>query len=315
MRNHTIADWAALLALGISLVFISREAAAATAAEPEAESIRVPFSDPSRPGLLKIDLTFGSIIVRTHSEQDVLFEISTPTSDAPDRHERLRPVDRVGRGNQEPKPRPSRRARERRSSPSAEGMFVIQNDAFSFEVTEKDNVMRFDTESWTWNGQRSISVMVPVNTSLKLDTVNGGRIVVEGVSGDLELSNVNGRIEATNVSGTVVAETVNGGVKIVFNEVPKDRFMAFSSHNGSIDVTFPPDVKADLHLDSGRGSIYSDFEIELERSPVIVREESGGRGTRIKVERKVRGTLNGGGPEMRFKTYNGSIYLRSSASR
>ena len=305
MRNNSIADLALSLTLGISLVSIVQEATAATADEPEAESVRVAFSDPSRSGLLKIDLTFGSITVKAHSEQDVLFEISSPISRTDNKA--LKPL-------VEPKPRPSRRARELRSPPPpSAGMFVIQNDAFSFEVTEKDNVMRFDTESW--NKPLSVSVKVPVNTSLKLDTVNSGRIVVEGVNGDLELSNSNGWIEATNISGTVVAETVNGGVKIVFDEISPDRFMAFSTHNGNIDVTFPPDVKADLKLDSGRGSIYSDFKIELDRSPVTVREDSDGRGTRIKVERKVRGTLNGGGPEMRFKTYNGSIYIRSSASR
>ena len=296
MRNNTIGYLRSLLMLGISLVYIAHDATAGTAAEPESESVRVVFSDPSRPGTLKIDLTYGSINVRTHSEQGVVFEVSarTPSADDP-----------------KPKPRPMHRVRRSTPPPSSEGMFVIQNNAFSFEVTEKDNVMNFDTESW--NKARSINVMVPANTSLELNTVNSGHIIVDGVLGDLELSNVNGRIEATNVSGSVVAETVNGPVKIVFNEVPKDRFMAFSTHNGSIDVTFPASVKADLHLDSGRGSIYSDFEIELDPSPVTVREEGGERGTRVKVEQKVRGTLNGGGPEMRFKTYNGSIYIRSSA--
>ncbi|MCZ6619767.1 MAG: hypothetical protein O7E57_16730, partial [Gammaproteobacteria bacterium] len=134
-------------------------------------------------------------------------------------------------------------------------------------------------------------------------------------TGDLELSNVNGHIEATGISGLVVAETVNGSVKVEFNKVTPDRFMAFSTHNGSVDVTFPPDVKADLYLDTARGSIYSDFKIELDNSPVIVTEDANERGTRIRVEKQVRGTLNGGGPEMRFETYNGSIYIRNSSGR
>ena len=45
------------------------------------------------------------------------------------------------------------------------------------------------------------------------------------------------------------------------------------------------------------------------------REDVTDGGTRITVERTVRGTLNGGGPEMRFKSYNGSIYIRSSDGR
>ena len=254
------------------------------APEPDVQSVRVPFSDPSRPGRLKIGLVSGSITVRTHAEPDVLFEISSGGS----------------RGADETR--------------AVDGLFVVANNALSFELTERDNVITANIPSW---GERQVSVtiMVPVNTSLELSTVSNGRIAVEGVMGDLELSNVNGRIEATDVSGSVVAHTVNGAVTVTFDTVTPDRFMAFSTLNGTIDVTFPPDVQADLHLDSHHGSIYSDFEIDLDRSPTTVREDPSGGGTRISMERTVRGTLNGGGPEMRFKTFSGSIYIRNAAGR
>ena len=287
MRKNRITSLALVFAMGgwigVPLGSIGQEATAPVAPNPEVQTVRVPFSDPSRPGLLKIGLTSGSITVRAHSEPDAVFEIASPAS------------------------RKSKDKDERKAG----GMFVISNNSFGFEVSEEDNVMDFDTDSW--NKRVAIEVRVPVNTSLELSTVNSGHIIVEGVKGELELSNVNGRIEATNVSGSVVAETVNGSVKVSFSEITPDRFMAFSTLNGSIDVTFPPNVKADLHLDSGQGSIYSDFKIELDRSPVTVREDSTSRGTRVKVEKKIRGTLNGGGPEMRFETYNGSIYIRNSA--
>ena len=287
MNQKRIAGLALVFALGIGIgrspASIGQAAKAPPAPDAEVQTVRVPFSDPSRAGLLKIGLTSGSITVKAHAEPVAVFEISAPSSG--------REKDKEDR--------------------NASGMFVIANNAFGFEVTEENNVMDFDTDSW--NRRVSVDVRVPVNTSLELSTVNSGHIVVEGVKGELELSNVNGRIEALNVAGSVVAETVNGGVKVSFREITPNRFMAFSTLNGTIDVTFPPNVKADLHLDSGQGSIYSDFKIELDRTPVTVREDSSGRGTRVKVEKKVRGTINGGGPEMRFETYNGSIYIRSSA--
>ena len=253
-------------------------------AESEVHTVTVPFSDSSRPGLLKIDLLSGSITVSVHSESDVVFEYLSEGTD-----------------------QTNKESKERKEGE----MFVIKNNAFNFEVTEYDNVMDFEMDSWS-NKRISINVKVPVNTSLKLETVNNGDIIVDGVTGDLDLSNVNGRIEATDISGLVVAETVNGSVVVVFAKITPDRFMAFSTHNGKIDVTFPPDVKADVYLDTERGSIYSDFKIEIDRSPVIVSEDKGERGTRITVDKRMRGKLNGGGPEMRFETYNGSIYIRSS---
>ncbi len=304
VRNSKIAGvgLALTLVLGISPGWAAQEA--------PGQSVRVSFSEPSSPGRVEIKLRMGSITVRTHSESDVVFEI-------PDKFQISAPstVDA-------PKPRSVIRAEEsQRDEPSSEGMFVIQNKALYFEITERDNVMKFESNSWrrvAVSGARdrarklSLTVLVPANTSLKLATING-RVSVDGVNGELELKSVNGRIEATNVSGSVVANTVNGHVTVTLDEIAPDRFMAFSSHKGTIEVTFPPDAKADLHLDSVRGAIYSDFEIDIDRSSITVREDLGEGTTRIKAERKIRGKLNGGGPEMRFKTYKGSIYIRSSA--
>ncbi len=281
MSEHEIARLARGFALALPLICFAPLGATAVSAESEVQTVTVPFSDSSRPGLLKIDLLSGSITVSVHSESDVVFEYLSEGTD------------KINKERKEGE------------------MFVIKNNAFNFEVTEYDNVMDFEMDSWS-NKRISINVKVPVNTSLKLETVNNGDIIVDGVTGDLDLSNVNGRIEATDISGLVVAETVNGSVEVVFAKVTPDRFMAFSTHNGKIDVTFPPDVKADVYLDTERGSIYSDFKIEIDRSPVIVSEDKDERGTRITVDKQMRGKLNGGGPEMRFETYNGSIYIRSS---
>lgn len=282
--QHRIAFPAmACLLLAPTLAVAQRAVASSTGDEPQI--VRVPFSDPARPGLLKISLVSGSITVQAHNDPDAVFEIASPGGS---RAEHQRPA-------------------------GAAGMHVIASNGVGFEVTEKDNVMVFDSPSW--KRPVSIKVKVPVKTSLKLSSVNNGVIVVAGVDGDLELSNVNGRIEATDVSGSVVAETVNGGVKVTFQRVAPERFMAFSSLNGPIDVTFPPGVKADLYLDTDHGSIYSDFDIDVDRAPAKVSKSTAGGGTKIKVDNAVRGKLNGGGPEMRFKTLNGSIYIHSSAAR
>ena len=61
---------------------------------------------------------------------------------------------------------------------------------------------------------------------------------------------------------------------------------------------------------SDQGDIYSDFDVALDKTPPQVKEERSGGRYRIEIQQELRGTIGGGGPEMHFKTFNGSIYLR-----
>jgi hypothetical protein len=67
---------------------------------------------------------------------------------------------------------------------------------------------------------------------------------------------------------------------VKFDKVTPAKPMSFSSLNGDIDVTFPPDIKARLKLKSEQGDIYSDFDIQMQpgsRQPVVEenRQKSG----------------------------------------
>ena len=57
-----------------------------------------------------------------------------------------------------------------------------------------------------------VVLQVPAQTSLKLETINGGAIVVENISGEVDAQNMNGAVTITNVSGSVVANSMNGKV-------------------------------------------------------------------------------------------------------
>jgi hypothetical protein len=96
-------------------------------------------------------------------------------------------------------------------------------------------------------------------------------------------------------------------------KIASNKPMSFTTLNGKIDVTLPADTKARLRLKSERGEIFSDFDVKLEpdnAKPVI----EDGRGTngkyRIRIDRSVYGSINGGGPEYRFESMNGGITIR-----
>jgi len=110
-----------------------------------------------------------------------------------------------------------------------------------------------------------------------------------------------------------VAHSLNGAVTVVMDRVTAGKPMSFTSLNGKIDVTLPADTKARLRLKTDNGSAYSDFDVKLEpdSSKPVLENSSAGKGRyKIRMDRSLYGSINGGGPEIQFKTVNGNIQIR-----
>jgi DUF4097 and DUF4098 domain-containing protein YvlB len=137
-----------------------------------------------------------------------------------------------------------------------------------------------------------------------------GEIAVEGVKGELDVSSHNGKIDLTNVSGSVLANTMNGAMKVTMDSVDPNKPLSFSSMNGTIDVTLPADFRANVKLRTDHGSIYSDFDFQLGGGAITEKNDTPDGKFKVKIDRTITGTINGGGTEATFKTYNGTIYLR-----
>lgn len=256
-------------------------ALSAFARQAAAERFVVPLSEPSRPAAVEVSLIHGSITVEAYDGQDVIVETAV---------------------------RDEAKAAPEAAAPRADGMRRIPNTSQGLTIEEEANHVEVSAPSW----QRAVdmSLKVPARTSsLKLSTVHGGHIVVTGITGELELNNANGSVEATGISGAVVAQAVNGEIRIVFRQVTEGKPMAFSTVNGNIDVTFPANLKADLRMRSDQGEILTDFEFAGEQKNAVTEERDDG-GYRLHIEKDVHGKLNGGGPEIRFKTFRGDILIR-----
>jgi DUF4097 and DUF4098 domain-containing protein YvlB len=250
-------------------------------AQTESDRVTVPLSDPSRPGTIQVNLVMGEITVVGRDIKDVTVQIRGAST-------KERPIPDEARGL-------------RRLSQSA-----------TISVEEHDN--RVEITSGPMR-MVSLEIEVPKKTNLDLSTVNNGGIVVEGVDGELEISNVNGQIELTDVSGAVVAHTVNGRVLATLKRITPDKPMAFTSLNGVVDVTLPPSVKANLKLRTDNGSAFTDFELQMLPQPdrIEIEDSRRSRGRyRINVNKVIYGAVNGGGPEIEMRTFNGNIYLRKS---
>lgn len=234
--------------------------------------IDVPLTNPGKPGKLRMRTTFGLIKVVGYDGKSVKIT-SSP--------------------------------RGQRKSGNSGGMKRIPNSSMKLTITEEDNYVKISTGTH----QRMLyTIQVPRKFDLKLGMVNGGRMEIENVEGEIEASNVNGSIYAKKISGSMLANTVNGSIVIGFDKVTPNIPMSFRGLNGKIDVTLPKSVKTTLKMRSDRGEIFSDFEMEIEDKPVVVRK--GGTKKRITVNKWVMGKVNGGGPTFTCKNLNGNIYIR-----
>jgi RNA polymerase sigma factor (sigma-70 family) len=128
--------------------------------------------------------------------------------------------------------------------------------------------------------------------------------------GEKQLQQALLQLTPENMSGSVVAETTNGEVQVTMLSVAKDTPMAFSTTNGSVDVTLPGSYRADATLDPGRGATCTDFDIDVDKTMPQLVSKQGDRGKRIEMKREIHGRLNGGGPSLRMSTFNGNLYIR-----
>jgi hypothetical protein len=245
------------------------------------EQLIVPLSNPGKPYTLKVNLVMGSIDVISYDGKDIIINVSS---------------DNDG---------------ENQSLTTREGMKRISTSG-SYEVTarELDNVVTIHSD----NPMKAVNLdlKIPQDVKLELGTVNEGHIIVSNVKGELEIKNVNDIIVLNNISGSVVANTVNGDVTVTFDRVDPNAAMAFSTLNGDVSVTFPPDTRANLKLKSDFGDVYSDFEVDIDKTtPKIDKTEKSGM-YRIKKDDWVYGKINGGGPEIMMKNMQGDIYVKKA---
>jgi hypothetical protein len=239
----------------------------------------VPLSRPGQPARIEVALVFGSISVQAHDSTEVLVETEAGAEERPSR----------GQG-------------------SAQGMHRLPNRSLGLVIEEEDNVVRVSSAGPPRS--TTLRLKVPRQSSLELATVNDGNITVVGVEGELELRNTNGDIVLRDVAGSVVAHTTNGEVKVTLTRVDPRSALSFATLNGDVDVTLPGDARGALRMRSDNGEIYTDFEVALTPQAARVEERRSGGRYRLEVEREVSGTINGGGPEILLRTFNGDIYLR-----
>jgi hypothetical protein len=265
------------------LVLLSLMIAANSLAQSgSTETLTVPLSSPGKPYSLKVHLVSGSIKVASYDGKDIIINVVPRNGDD-----------------------------EEDSKAVENGMKRISTHG-SYEVTAKEADNNVTVNTGNPNKAIDLDLKIPQDVKLQIGTVNDGEVVVENVRGELEVNNVNDKITLTNISGSVVCNTVNGDVNVTFKTIDPKAPMAFSTLNGDVNVTLPADTKANLKLKSDNGDVFSDFDIELDKTPAKIDKVTEPGLYKIKKDDWVFGKINGGGPEMMMKNMQGNIYVKKA---
>lgn len=244
------------------------------------DKVSVPLSSPGQPVTIKASLISGSITVNAGAGNEVSVQSTSTSSRRNDRDNAPAGMKRIGGGNAD------------------------------LDVEEDHNVVTIRAGRFGLGAD--LIITAPANTSVQLKSINSGHIDVTGLNGDLDVHMTNGPVTLKNVSGSVVAHSLNGAVTVSLDKITAGKPMSFTSLNGRIEVTLPSDTKARLRLKTDNGTAYSDFDVKMDADsskPVLENSSSGKGKYKIRIDRSIYGSINGGGPEFLFQTMNGDILI------
>ena len=198
-----------------------------TAARSEEGATTVKFSDPAKPGTLKIVVGRGDLRIKGGDTA----EISVKSE--------LKPAT---------------------AKPRKDGLRVLTASS-SFTLNEKDNIVTLDALSEGWAGAPAdFSIAVPRTTTVVVTSSYGGDITCAGVSGNLEIKNTSGEITLDDITGGALVETMNGEIHATVRELHDGKPLSFTSMNGEVVLRVPADAKANVRLRTQNGSILTDFD-------------------------------------------------------
>ena len=188
------------------------------------------FSDPAKPGKIKLRVMWGDVTVTG--------------ADAPE----VTIVSNIKNKN----------AAEKR----ADGLRRLDSEV-TYTATEKDNVITIDL---TGDGPAAaasgatLAITTPRATSIVVENSLGGSVDVKNLVGDVEIRSLNGEVTLDRISGSALVETMNDEIHATFVKVAEGKPLSFTSMNGEIDVRVPADTKANVRLRTHNGAVYTDFD-------------------------------------------------------
>lgn len=212
--------------------------AAPAAQTGSAAATRYAFSDPSRPGTLRVRLTTGALRIHGADGPSILVASETPAA-----------MDR----------------------PRSDGLRVL-TVAAGYSFRESGNVAVL-TALGRGGRATGFNITVPRNTNIIVSDFLGGTVKCSDLSGSIEVKSLSGAVKLDGISGGALVETMNGPIEAHIRAVQAGRPLSFTSMNGKVVIWVPADAKATVRLRTQNGEVLTDFD---ERALVMSSESETG---------------------------------------
>ena len=147
------------------------------------------------------------------------------------------------------------------------------------------------------------TIKVPKGVIVDLRTTNGG-VRLNNLSNEIHAKTTNGGVHGENITPSIIeASAVNGGVEFNLGS-PLDATdsVDLETVNGGVILEMPSESKATITARCVNGGVNVD-------SLEIAREEQSSPSDK---RRRLNGTMNGGGANVKMNTTNGGIHLLRS---
>lgn len=221
-----------LVTAGLALVLATAARAADTAANGT-----IAFSDPSKPGILKIQVARGELNITGSDTPGITVQTDVPES---------------------------------KPAPRKDGLRVLSVSS-GYSLTEKDNVVTLTGAGDDSHGG-GYTITVPRNTNVIVQSSWGGDIACSGLAGDVEINSMNGLVRLENHAGGAIVSTMSGEIRVSVMALQDGKPLSFTSMNGDVLVRAPADAKANVRLRTHNGSILTDFAEDV----LVTKTESSG---------------------------------------
>ena len=236
-----------LIAAAMSLLLLT------VARADESETTTIKFSDPAKPGFLRVNVASGDVTIHGADTTDVTVQTDLKPEAPAQRKDGLR----------------------------------VLTSAASYSLTENHNVvtLSYGTESWGGGeNSGSFEISVPHGTAVIVTCSYAGDVRIEDITGSIDVKGLNGEVTLNNISGAALFETINGEIHADVRELVDGKPLSFTSMNGEVTLHLPAAAKANVSLRSHNGSILTDFDdkalvtkTESVHSPFHIRSRVGKR--------------------------------------
>jgi hypothetical protein len=202
----------------------------AALAHAEETTSTIAFSDPTKPGTLKIRVMRGDVVIHGADVKEISVK-SDSDDTAP--------------------------------TPRKDGMRVLSTSS-SYVLSEHANVVTLEYGGDNWmGGSADFKITVPASTSVVVANAVHGDFECSNITGDIDVRSTHGDVKLDAVTGGALVETVNGEIRVNVKSVTQGHPLSFTSMNGEVEIRVPADLKAAVRFRTHRGTILSNFDDKI----------------------------------------------------